>query len=194
MMFMIRPLVVILTGSVLLAGCTFSTADWFSDGRGAGSAPAPRSAVSAPAPAPGSAPAVTEETAPAPAGTYPYGTARSGSPGGAGAAPPIEEPAPLIPEEPEGPVLVRAPDGSVWSASGRASEEAEAAIASCYRFATARTRHDRRVTDDITRGSGNLQDRSEFGALLSNVETYDLERRQNSLFRDCMRNQGFSRG
>ncbi len=188
MMAMFRFLITALAGSLLLAGCTFSTADWFRDGGSTRAAAPPR------APAPSPAPAEDSASAPAPAGTYPYGTARSTAPAGAGADPVIGEPAPVVPPQPEGPVLVKAPDGSVWRASGRDSEEMEAAIESCYRFAAARTRHDRRVTDDITRGSGNLQDRSEFGPLLSNVETYDLERRRESLFRDCMRNQGFSRG
>ena len=163
-----RSLVLVAAGGLLLGGCTFSTADWFNDS-------GPRDPVPAPSAGPAAGTATT--------GTYPYGTAE-----------PVPAAEPVLPVPDEEPVIVRAPDGTTWNASGRSSTAAQAAIDSCYRMATARTERDQRITDDINRGSNNLTDNSQFSPLIRSVDDFDLQRRQGSLFSDCMRNKGFIRG
>ena len=167
-----RSLMVAAAAGMLLGGCTFSTADWFRD------SPPPEPV---PAPSAGPAPTAPAGAAAAPAGTYPYGTAGA----------PAE---PVLPVPEEEPVIVRAPDGSTWNASGRSSRAAQAAIDSCYAMATARTQRDQRITDDINAGANNLADNSQFSPLIRSVDDFDLQRRQGSLFSECMRNKGFIRG
>lgn len=116
-------------------------------------------------------------------GTYPYGSVQPGISGGDGQAA----------AETGGEIVVRGPDGKVWSRSGAPDVGYRSDVEACYAYAQGQVDHDARIESDV-----NAAFQSEAGglgltALRGRMSNFERSRRQPSLFNSCMIAKGYNR-
>lgn len=118
------------------------------------------------------------------------------APKGTALPPPLEpSDAGVLPESEESSpqLVIRGPDGKIWTRDPEAGGAYDADVEACYNYARAQIEHDRMIESDASSAFGRGAGDSGLSDLTRQMNQFEQSNRWPALFQRCMESRGYAR-